>query len=219
MTRTEIVILVVLVVALVVGLLGAGIFSKKKKKSKPAEQKKTTKTEQKEEKKDTTFKIAKKDKSVKISKKAIKNNARSGMVERVYEKTYEPDKDDDSNMFIEIPLGKQSEDIYKEYQDFEDAGKKKVVSLGELKRQNSKTVETDKIPEENFEEEIPVRRDLPKFRPRANRQDGADSEMFGFERYKAMQQSREQQDQQTQDYSDMIETDAILHRRGIKLKR
>ena len=221
MTRTEIIILVVLSVVLVVGLVGAGIFKKKKKKNKPAVEQKKSEKPEKEEKRDTSFKIVKNGKSAKISKKALKNNARSGLVERVYEKTYEPDKNDDGNMFIEIPLGKQSEQIYEAYKNFEDDGSGKIVSLGELKRKNSSAVKQVEEHDNLADRKEFVKSKFEEMKAKfAGAEDLQEPSMFGLPRYRSQFATEEKKTvQQSQDDSDMVEAEAILHRKGIRLKR
>lgn len=221
MNSTEITIIVVLSVTLVVSLIGAGIFKRKKKNSAAtkAPVKETKKEEKPEQKKDTSFKIVKNGKSARISKKAIKNNSRTGLVERVYEKTYDPDKPDDENMFIEIPLDQKSEELARSFKHFQDDDKKKIVSIGELKRKNQLENDGDEFGEkQSF---VKKENDRPN-KPNSMKKEISQTEnddLFGFRQFRVRQSETEKPQDKSEDYSDMIEAQAILNRRGIKFKR
>ncbi len=123
-------------VMIVVALVKAGIFKKKKKNDNKNQDKKAESKPQEKSKaeQDTGFKISKKERLTKINKKALETDSRTATVERVYAKT--PDKEQDDKPVIEINqrLSPADEDLVSAISQI-NTEERKVVSLGELKKQ------------------------------------------------------------------------------------
>ena len=104
--------------------------TKPQKTSKPAEQ---PKAEEKPAEPDRSFKIAKKSRLSRVSKKALETNARTARVEKVFERTPPMPSTQQTDVYVS-PLDAQSEQLLQSLEGVETSGRK-VVSFKELKSQ------------------------------------------------------------------------------------
>ena len=104
--------------------------AKPQKTSKPAEQ---PKAEEKPAEPDRSFKIAKKSRLSRVSKKALETNARTARVEKVFERTPPMPSTQQTDVYVS-PLDAQSEQLLQSLEGVETSGRK-VVSFQELKNQ------------------------------------------------------------------------------------
>ncbi len=149
----------VCVVGSLIALIKAGLFKRKKKAKKQEEPAKAKpdqpKTEEKKEPKenlDRSFKIARKSKLSRVSKKALETNARTATIERVFERTPFVPQESNKDVYVQ-PLEAQTEEFYQAVKEL-DAEGRKIVSLGELKKQTEKAEQNiiEEVDENNPEE-------------------------------------------------------------------
>ena len=105
----------------------------KAKNEKPAEPKKESPKEEKPQELDRSFKIAKKERLSRVSKKALETNARTATIEKVFERTPPMPSQTDADVYVE-KLDPASEELLKTLQNV-DSSNRKVVSFKELKDQ------------------------------------------------------------------------------------
>jgi len=159
MVTTLIIVAVIGGVIILASLFFSNGGKKKGKKSKKAEPAQEKKVEEKP--KDTTFKISKKERVTKISKKSIEADSRTATVERVFERT--PEQPESVNTNIEIPLSPEAEAYERELSKVK-ADDRKVVSFGELQKQAE---EMEKNEAERIAEEERLATEL-SIKPRAH---------------------------------------------------
>ena len=148
----EYVIIAICILLSLFVLYKSGLFkkkkSKKKKAEKPSESKPVKKEEPKPEPADRSFKIQKKSKLSRISKKALQTNARTGTVERVFERTPSMPETQEQDVYVDV-LKQEDEELIETIKDIE-VGDKKIITLRELRQ---KVAEAKK---EQPQDEIPV---------------------------------------------------------------
>lgn len=103
----------------------------KAKQEKPKEEPK--KEEEKKTEPDRSFKIVKKSRLSRVSKKALETNARTATIEKVFERTPPMPTQTNQDIYVE-PLEPASQQLLDALEGV-DAQNRKVVSIGELKRQ------------------------------------------------------------------------------------
>ena len=110
---------------------------KKTKKTKPAKSiekpAETQKQETPTQKESPSFKIVKKSRLSRVSKKALQTNARTATVEKVFERTLPMPTEENKNVYID-PLEPSHEELLRQLENIE-APSRKVVSLKDLKQE------------------------------------------------------------------------------------
>lgn len=114
----------------------AGLFKRKKKSNaKPQEKPKDAGAEIQKPAADTGFKVTKKERLTRVSKKALQTDSRTATVERVFAKTKEDENADGGEIQISQKLSREDEDLISAIEQI-NTEERKVVSLDELKKQS-----------------------------------------------------------------------------------
>ena len=176
--------------------LASVLIIKKKKTAKPKPAKIEPQSEP--QKKDESFRIARKSKNARVSKKALESDSRSAKIERVFER--EPDNQPEAEVQVD-ELDEENEALVDAISSIESDGRK-VVSIGELVRET-------KIDEAQQTEQQAETREIA---PSAE-SEKVETEFDGAAFLAGLRAERNKPNVQEKprDFADVIEMDAILN--------